>query len=97
VCGRINAALASRHPLIRGPNGGLKRTRPTRADHAILKAAFRRRIACARTLALIDLIIDGSNRQEPVNLYFDGDDLFAPFERRRGLPIGNLNWDCCTN
>jgi RNA-directed DNA polymerase len=66
-------------------------------DHAILKATLRRRIACARTLALMDAIIDGSNRQEPVNLYFDGDDLFAPFERRRGLPIGNLNWDCCTN
>src|SRR5205085_6880468 len=30
------------------------------------------------------------NRQEPVNLYFPGDTLFAPFERRRGLPIGNL-------
>ena len=27
---------------------------------------------------------------EPVNLYFPGDDLFTPFERRRGLPIGNL-------
>jgi RNA-directed DNA polymerase len=58
-------------------------------DHAILKAAFRRRIACGGTLALMDMIIDGSNRQEPVNLYFDGDDLFAPYERRRGLPIGN--------
>jgi retron-type reverse transcriptase len=59
-------------------------------DHALLKIAFRRRIACARTLALLDLIVDRSNVQEPVNLYFDGDDLFAPFERRRGLPIGNL-------
>jgi|SRR5215472_8599110 len=57
-------------------------------DHAILKSIFRRRIACARTLALMDRIIDGSNPQEPVNLYFDGDDLFAPFARRRGLPIG---------
>jgi retron-type reverse transcriptase len=59
-------------------------------DHAILKEAFRRRIACERTLALLDLIVDGSNAQEPVNLHFPGDDLFAPFERRRGLPIGNL-------
>jgi retron-type reverse transcriptase len=59
-------------------------------DHAILKRAFRRRIACAPTLALMELIVDGSNPQEPVNLYFDGDDLFAPHERRRGLPIGNL-------
>jgi RNA-directed DNA polymerase len=59
-------------------------------DHAILKKAFSRRIACARTLALLDLIVDSSNPQEPVNLYFAGDDLFAPFSRRRGLPIGNL-------
>ncbi len=59
-------------------------------DHAILKAEFRRRIACKRTLALMDLIVDGSNPQEPVNLYFPGDDLFEPHDRRRGLPIGNL-------
>jgi retron-type reverse transcriptase len=59
-------------------------------DHEVLKTAFRRRIACARTLALMDLIIDASNRQEPVELYFNGDDLFTPHRRRRGLPIGNL-------
>ena len=59
-------------------------------DHEILKRDLRRRIACPRTLALADRIVDGSNRQEPVNLHFPGDDLFAPFERRRGLPIGNL-------
>ena len=59
-------------------------------DHEVLKAPFRRRIACGRTLALLDLIVDSSNPQEPVNLYFTGDDLFAPFARRRGLPIGNL-------
>ena len=43
-----------------------------------------------RTLALADRIVDGSNPQEPVPLYYPGDDLFTPFERRRGLPIGNL-------
>ena len=59
-------------------------------DHAILKRDLRRRLACERTLRLCDIIIDGSNAQEPVELYFPGDDLFAPFERRRGLPIGNL-------
>jgi len=59
-------------------------------DHAILKADFRRRIGCAPTLALMDKIVDGSNPQEPVNLHFPGDDLFTPFERGRGLPIGNL-------
>jgi RNA-directed DNA polymerase len=59
-------------------------------DHAMLKSDFRRRIICPSTLALLDLIVDASNPQEPVNFYFDGDDLFAPFQRRRGLPIGNL-------
>jgi len=59
-------------------------------DHEILRRNLRRRIACEQTLWLCDTIIDRSNRQEPVELYFPGDDLFAPFERRRGLPIGNL-------
>lgn len=59
-------------------------------DHEILKRDLRRRIACEQTLWLSDAIIDGSNAQEPVNHYFPGDDLFAPFARRRGLPIGNL-------
>jgi RNA-directed DNA polymerase len=59
-------------------------------DHEILKAEFRRRIACENTLRLMDRIVDGSNAQEPVHLHFAGDTLFTPFERRRGLPIGNL-------
>ena len=53
-------------------------------DHAILKSEFRRRISCRSTLALLDLIVDSSNPQEPVHLYFVGDDLFSPFYRRRG-------------
>ena len=59
-------------------------------DHEVLKRDLRRRIACEHTLRLVDAIIDGSNPQEPVNLYFPGDDLFTPSSRRRGLPIGNL-------
>ena len=59
-------------------------------DHDILKRDVRRRIACPRTLTLAGRIIDGSNPQEPVHLYYPGDDLFTPFARRRGLPIGNL-------
>ncbi|MBM3488776.1 MAG: RNA-directed DNA polymerase [Alphaproteobacteria bacterium] len=59
-------------------------------DHAVLKADLERRIACERTLWLIGAIIDGSNAQEAVNHYYTGDDLFTPFDRRRGLPIGNL-------
>ena len=59
-------------------------------DHEILKTDLRRRIRCRRTLAVLDRIVDSSNPQEPVHLYYPGDDLFTPYERRRGLPIGNL-------
>ncbi len=59
-------------------------------DHDILKRDVRRRIACGRTLWLIDTIIGGSNPQEPVYIHYPGDDLLTPFERKRGLPIGNL-------
>ncbi len=59
-------------------------------DHEILKREIRRVIADEEALWLIDKIIDGSNPQVETNWYFPGDDLFTPFERRRGLPIGNL-------
>jgi retron-type reverse transcriptase len=59
-------------------------------DHEILKATIRRKIKCPHTLWLIDTIIDASNEQEAVTAFFPGDDLFTPFMRRRGLPIGNL-------
>ena len=59
-------------------------------DHEILKADLQRRIACPRTSWLLDAVIDGSNPQEPVHLYYPGDDLLTPLTRRRGLPIGNL-------
>jgi retron-type reverse transcriptase len=59
-------------------------------DHELLKQMMGRRIRCRRTLWLIATIIDHSNRQEPSISYFDGDDLFTPYSRNRGLPIGNL-------
>jgi len=58
-------------------------------DHSILKELLARAVKCRRTLELAARIIDGSNPQEETNLYFPGDDLFTPFERRRGLPLGN--------
>jgi hypothetical protein len=54
-----------------------------------LKNILRRKIKCRDTLWLSDLIIDGSNPQEPVLDYFPGDHLFTPIQRRKGLPIGN--------
>ncbi|MCI0695825.1 RNA-directed DNA polymerase [candidate division KSB1 bacterium] len=59
-------------------------------DHQILLAEISRTIRCPQTLALIEQIISTSNLQEPSNFYFPGDDLFTPYERRKGLPIGNL-------
>jgi len=60
-------------------------------DHAILKAALARRIACEPTLNLCDKIIDsgvGILTDEYTLHWFRGDDLFA-VDRPRGLPIGN--------
>ena len=39
---------------------------------------------------LAETIIGHSNPQEEVVRYFPGDTLFTPFDRRRGIPIGNL-------
>jgi len=48
-----------------------------------------RAIKCKPTLDLAARIIAGSNPQEETIQYFAGDDLFTPFARRRGLPLGN--------
>ncbi len=58
-------------------------------DHEILKNLLARAVKCGPTLRLASRVIDGSNLQEEVISYFPGDDLFTPFERRRGLPLGN--------
>jgi len=59
-------------------------------DHEILKNLFRRFIADQDTLWLMDAVVDHSNAQIEVLDYLEGDDLFTPLERRKGLPIGNL-------
>jgi hypothetical protein len=64
-------------------------------DHGILKALLARAIKCAPTLDLAARIIDGwnpndgSNPQPEAAAYFPGDNLFTPYDRRRGLPLGN--------
>ena len=58
-------------------------------DHQILNGLLGRAIKCRPTLDLAARIIDGWNAQEEAIAWFTGDDLFAPFERRRGLPLGN--------
>lgn len=59
-------------------------------DHELLKTAFRRLIKDKSTLWLMDLIVSNSNNQPTELCWFEGDDLFTPLERRKGLPIGNL-------
>ena len=58
-------------------------------DHEILMGAIERKIRCRRTLRLIREIV-GSRVDNRLCLYFKGDDLFTPIERRRAIPIGNL-------
>lgn len=58
-------------------------------DHAILLQQLERAVKCRPTLDLASRIIAGSNAQEEVNWYFPGDLLLTPYERRRGLPLGN--------
>lgn len=61
-------------------------------DHAILRAALARKIACPDTLWLADLILssgEGVLAELYDMVYFPGDDLLAAL-RPRGLPIGNL-------
>jgi hypothetical protein len=58
-------------------------------DHSILNELLARAVKCRPTLGLASRIIEGSNPQEEVISYYPGDDLFTPFERRRGLPLGN--------
>ena len=59
-------------------------------DHEILVSQLKRRISDEKTLWLISLLLRTSNEQEPVPMWFSGDDLLSPVERRKGLPIGNL-------
>jgi RNA-directed DNA polymerase len=60
-------------------------------DHAILKETVRRHLRDERLLALLDLIIDTGPASAPAPpMYFLGNGLLTPLERRCGIPIGNL-------
>jgi retron-type reverse transcriptase len=58
-------------------------------DHALLQAAIATKVKDPEVLWLTALVLAHSNPQEAVQDWFAGDELFAPTERRRGLPIGN--------
>ncbi len=60
-------------------------------DHAILLAQLDHDIRCPRVVDLCKRIVDaGSAHIEAVHWHFPGDDLFSPWQRPVGLPIGNL-------
>ncbi len=59
-------------------------------DHEILVSLLERKIKDPQVLWLMRLIVAASNEQEFVCRHFEGDDLFSPLVRRRGIPIGNL-------
>jgi len=59
-------------------------------DHEILKGLLRKKISCSKTLKLLDGLIDSSNKQFKAHYYYEGDNLFTPYERKKGLPLGNL-------
>ena len=58
-------------------------------DQEILLNKIKKKIKCKNTLWLVKQIID--SRQSNIGIeYFDGDDLFTPLYRKKGLPMGNL-------
>lgn len=61
-------------------------------DHEILMRAVEKRIKDKDILWLTGVILDSGREKEDHGClsYFRGDDLFAPLERKKGLPIGNL-------
>lgn len=59
-------------------------------DHVMLKEKLARRIKDQRVLRLLEVIIDTSPVYAAAPVYFAGDGLFTPIERRVGIPIGNL-------
>ena len=83
---RASRLMATRRFVLKGD---VKTFFPT-IDHELLKLELRRAIADERLLRVMDLVIDSSNPQESETEWFAGDGLFAPVERRRGIPIGNL-------
>lgn len=59
-------------------------------DHEILLKQLKQKIACSETVGLLEELISNSNYQEDAFFYFDGDTLLSPYERRKGIPLGNL-------
>ena len=59
-------------------------------DHEILINQLSKKIECEDTMTLLEDLIINSNRQDDAYFYFKSDNLFTPFERKKGIPLGNL-------
>jgi retron-type reverse transcriptase len=59
-------------------------------DHEILFLLLSKKIECKETKTLLKKLIDNSNRQDDAFFYYGGDTLFTPYERKKGIPLGNL-------
>ncbi len=59
-------------------------------DHEILFGLLCKKIACIDTKNLLKKLIDNSNRQDDAYFYYAKDTLFTPYERKKGIPLGNL-------
>lgn len=58
-------------------------------DHGILFGLVSQKIKCPDTLWLVEKIIASKTTGTGME-YFEGDDLFSPLSRSKGIPIGNL-------
>lgn len=58
-------------------------------DHQVLLGILRRRLWDTDLLWLVELIVRHGSSEVGPAWYFPGDDLYAPWNRARGLPIGN--------
>lgn len=59
-------------------------------DHKILVSLLEKKIKCPDTRRLIKKLIANSNKQDDAFFYYHGDSLFTPYERKKGIPLGNL-------
>ncbi len=59
-------------------------------DHQILINELSKKIKNKEMMSFLEKLIFNSNKQEEVNFYYKNDNLFTPFERKRGIPLGNL-------
>jgi len=59
-------------------------------DHEILISMLSKKIDCDETMKLLIGLIENSNKQEDAFFYFGDDTLLTPYERRKGIPLGNL-------